>query len=86
MRSLCHESCNKGEKVESLMLKDGWKHFMGGVKVCVRCTLLTTLYVSVLHSEASSWSPLFSSAAPLSSDSARHHEASLQCLQKKNKH
>ena len=27
------------------MLKDGWKHFMGGVKVCVRYTLLTLHYM-----------------------------------------
>ena len=30
------------------MLRDGWKHFMGGVKVCVRCTLLTTIYHSYI--------------------------------------
>ena len=64
------------------MLRDGWKHFMSGVKVCVRCTLLTTHNIS-LHSEASSWSPQSSAAAPLASDSAQHHEASLQCLKKK---
>ena len=55
---------------------------MSGVKVCVRCTLLTTHNIS-LHSEASSWSPQSSAAAPLASDSAQHHEASLQCLKKK---
>ena len=64
------------------MLRDGWKHFMGGVKVCVRCTLLTAHNLSFLHSEASSWSPQSSAAAPLASDSAQHHEASLQCLKK----
>ena len=45
------------------------------------CPVYTSHYnLSFLHSEASSWSPQSSAAAPLASDSAQHHEASLQCL------
>ena len=81
MRSLCHESCNEGRKLD---VERRMEAFHGrGKSLCPVYTSYSTLYVSVLHSEASSWSPQSSSAAPLSSYSARHHEASLQCLKTK---